>query len=109
MVLLFATMAFHAFFGIAIMSSTALLVPRWFGLMGRTWSPDALLDQQLGGQLAWGIGEIPVVLLAVGVAMAWRSADERVAERSDRQAERDHDAELDRYNAMLAGFNDDAR
>jgi putative copper resistance protein D len=106
MVLLFATMAFHAFFGIAIMSSTALLVPRWFGLMGRTWNPDALLDQQVGGELAWGIGEIPVVLLAIGVAMAWRSADERVAERTDRQAERDHDAELGRYNAMLAGLDD---
>jgi putative copper resistance protein D len=77
--------------------------------MGRTWSPDALLDQQIGGQLAWGIGEVPVVLLAIGVAMAWRSADAKVAERTDRQAERDHDAELDRYNAMLAGFNDDAR
>jgi cytochrome c oxidase assembly factor CtaG len=109
MVLLFATMAFHAFFGIAIMSSTALLVPRWFGLMGRSWSPDALLDQQIGGQLAWGIGEIPVVLLAIGVAMAWRSSEERVAERQDRQAERDHDAELDRYNAMLAGLDGDRR
>ena len=105
MVLLFATMAFHAFFGIAIMSSTALLVPRWFGLMGRPWSPDALLDQQVGGELAWGIGEIPVVLLAIGVAVAWRAADERVAERSDRQAERDHDAELEGYNAMLAGLD----
>jgi putative copper resistance protein D len=106
MVLLFTTMAFHAFFGIAIMSSTALLVPRWFGLTGRLWSPDALLDQQLGGQLAWGIGEIPVLLLAIGVAMSWRSAEERIAERTDRQADRDHDAELERYNAMLAGFGD---
>ena len=109
MVLLFATMAFHAFFGIAIMSSTALLVPRWFGLTGRTWSRDALLDQQVGGQLAWGIGEIPVVLLAIGVAMAWRSAEERIAERTDRQAERDHDAELEGYNAMLAGLDKDRR
>ena len=109
MVLLFATMAFHAFFGIAIMSSTALLVPRWFGLMGRPWSPDALLDQQVGGELAWGIGEIPVVLLAIGVAMAWRTAEERVAERTDRQAGRDHDAELEGYNAMLAGLERDRR
>lgn len=106
MVLLFTTMAFHAFFGIAIMSSTALLVPRWFGLTGRLWSPDALLDQQVGGQLAWGIGEIPVLLLAIGVAISWRSAEERIAVRTDRQADRDHDAELERYNAMLAGYGD---
>ncbi len=109
MVLLFATMAFHAFFGIAIMSSTALLVPRWFGLTGRMWNADALLDQQVGGELAWGIGEIPVVLLAIGVAMAWRRSEERVAERTDRQADRDHDAELERYNAMLAGLDDGDR
>jgi putative copper resistance protein D len=75
--------------------------------MGRPWSPDALLDQQIGGELAWGIGEIPVVLLAIGVAMAWRRSEEKVAERSDRQADRDHDAELTRYNAMLAGLDAD--
>ncbi len=101
-VLLFATMAFHAFFGVAIMSSEVLLVPRWFGLMGRDWGPDALADQQYGGQLAWGIGELPVVFLAIGVILGWRRADTREARRKDRQADRDDDAELRAYNAMLA-------
>ncbi|MFS0702878.1 cytochrome c oxidase assembly protein, partial [Cellulomonas sp. 179-A 4D5 NHS] len=32
--LLFATMAFHAFFGVALMSGEALLVADWFGLLG---------------------------------------------------------------------------
>ncbi|MFW2512743.1 cytochrome c oxidase assembly protein [Demequina sp. SO4-13] len=101
-VLLFATMAFHAFFGVSLMSSEVLLAPRWFGLMGREWGPDALADQQYGGQLAWGIGELPVVLLAIGVIVAWRKADAREARRTDRQADRDDDAELRAYNAMLA-------
>ncbi len=100
-VLLFATMAFHAFFGVALMMSESLLVPRWFGLMGRTWGADALGDQQLGGQIAWGIGEIPVFLLAIGVVAAWRRADAKVAKREDRKADRDDDAELRRYNEML--------
>src|SRR5690606_36940601 len=104
--LLFATMAFHAFFGVAIMSSEALLVPRWFGLMGRDWGPAALTDQQYGGQIAWGIGELPVLVLAIGVFIAWRRSDTREARRKDRQADRDGDAELERYNAMLASLRD---
>jgi putative copper resistance protein D len=103
-VLLFATMAFHAFFGVAIMSSEVLLAPRWFGLMGRDWGPDALADQQFGGQLAWGIGELPVLLLAIGVMVAWRKADARESRRKDRQADRDDGEELRRYNEMLASM-----
>ncbi len=106
LVLLFATMAFHAFFGIALMSSTALLVPRWFGLMGRDWGSDALTDQQFGGQIAWGLGEIPVFLVAIAVVAAWRRDDVKVAMRSDRKADRDDDAELRSYNAMLGQLED---
>jgi cytochrome c oxidase assembly factor CtaG/putative copper export protein len=100
-VLLFATMAFHAFFGVALSSSQALLAPRWYGLMGRTWGPDALTDQQFGGSLAWGLGEIPIVLLAIVVLVQWSRDDARESKRKDRQADRDDDAELRRYNAML--------
>jgi cytochrome c oxidase assembly factor CtaG/putative copper export protein len=100
-VMLFATMAFHAFFGVALLSSEVLLAPRWFGLMGRDWGADALADQQYGGQIAWGIGELPVLLLAIGVMMAWRQADTREGTRKDRQADRDGDAELKAYNEML--------
>lgn len=101
-VLLFATMGFHAFFGVTLMASNVLLAPTWFGLMGRDWGADAISDQQYGGQIAWGIGELPTVLLAIGVVVAWRSADTRESKRKDRQADRDDDAELKRYNAMLA-------
>jgi putative copper resistance protein D len=104
-VLLFATMAFHAFFGVALTSSQALLAPRWYGLMGRPWGPDALTDQQYGGSLAWGLGEIPVVLLAIVVLVQWSRDDARESKRKDRQADRDDDAELRRYNAMLGKFS----
>lgn len=101
LLLLFATMAFHAFFGLAIVSSEALLVPRWFGLLGRTWGPSALADQQAGGAIAWGISELPMLVLAIAVAVAWTRDDERTARRRDRAADRDGDAELTEYNAML--------
>jgi putative copper resistance protein D len=102
LVLLFATMAFHAFFGVTLTSGTALLVPDWFGLMGRPWGASAIEDQQTGGAVAWGIGELPTLLLAVGVAISWARSDAREAKRSDRKAERDGDAELEAYNKMLA-------
>jgi putative copper resistance protein D len=108
-VLLFATMAAHAFFGVTMTSSMVLLAPTWFGLMGRTWGPDAITDQQYGGQLAWGMGELPVVLLAILVVTAWRQSDARETVRLDRKAERDHDADLTAYNEMLAKVAQDDR
>ena len=72
--------------------------------MGRTWGPDAITDQQYGGQLAWGMGELPVVALAIGVFVAWRRADDRDARRLDRKADRDGDADLRAYNEMLANI-----
>jgi putative copper resistance protein D len=100
-VLLFATMAFHAFFGVALTSSEVLLAPRWYGLMGRDWGADAIQDQQFGGAFAWGLGEFPVLILAIGVLVAWRRADARTAVRLDREAVRTGDADLTAYNAML--------
>ena len=85
-----------------LLMSTVLLAPTWFGLMGRDWGADAITDQQYGGQIAWGIGELPVLLLAIGIVTAWRRADAKETRRKDRQADRDHDAELRAYNEMLA-------
>ncbi|MCB7134983.1 bifunctional copper resistance protein CopD/cytochrome c oxidase assembly protein [Cellulosimicrobium marinum] len=102
LLLLFATMAFHAFFGVALTSGEVLLVPEWFGLLGREWGPSAIEDQQRGGGVAWGIGELPTLALAIVVAVMWTRSDEREARRHDRQADRDGDAELGEYNAMLA-------
>ena len=76
-------------------------VADWFGLMGRPWGPSALVDQQLGGSVAWGIGELPTLALAIGVAFAWSRDDERTARRRDRRVDRAGDPELDEYNAML--------
>jgi putative copper resistance protein D len=102
LLLLFATMAFHAFFGVVLTSGTDLLAADWFGNMGRPWGPSAIEDQQRGGGVAWGIGELPTVLLAIAVAIMWTRSDEREARRRDRRADRDGDAELAEYNAMLA-------
>lgn len=101
LLLLLATMAFHAFFGLAIMSNTGLLLADWYGAMGRSWGLPPLEDQQYGGGIAWSVGEIPTVILAIVVAIQWARSDEREAKRRDRAADRDGEAELAAYNQML--------
>lgn len=103
LVMLFATMTFHAFFGISLIQGTAVLARQYFGGLGRTWgSQDLLADQRFGGGLAWGIGELPTLALALIVAWQWTQSDAREARRQDRAADRDGDADLKAYNAMLA-------
>ncbi|UKA56726.1 cytochrome c oxidase assembly protein (plasmid) [Arthrobacter sp. FW305-BF8] len=102
LLLLLATMAFHAFFGVTLMGSTTLIQPDWFTALGRDWGLPALEDQQKAGAITWGIGEVPTLLLAIGVAVMWSRSDARETRRLDRAADRNNDADLDAYNAMLA-------
>ena len=101
LLLLFATMAFHAFFGVALISMESLIAADYFGALGLPWGVDALADQHTGGEITWGIGELPSITLAVALAVGWIRSDRRTAKRLDRRADRDDDAELAAYNAML--------
>jgi putative copper resistance protein D len=88
--LLFATMPFHAFLGVAIMSvesnGTGLLSPEhYLPLIGRA---DAVFQQQVGGGLIWASGDL-VGLLFIGVAVVqWMQASDREAQREDRRLDR---------------------
>lgn len=107
LLMLFATMAFHAFFGVALISSTTVLAEDYWTSVERPWGGTLLEDQKLGGGLAWGFGEVPTLALAVILAVQWARSDDREARRRDRRAERDGDAELVAYNAMLAKIAQD--
>ncbi|WP_263299293.1 bifunctional copper resistance protein CopD/cytochrome c oxidase assembly protein [Leifsonia poae] len=102
LLLLLGTMAFHAFFGLSIMTNQGLLLADWFGAMGRTWGATPIVDQQTGGGIAWSVGEIPTVILAIVVAIQWSRTDDRETKRRDRNADRTGEAELNEYNAQLA-------
>jgi putative copper resistance protein D len=102
LLLLIATMAFHAFFGLSLMSANGLLLADWYGAMGRTWGQSPLDDQQTGGAIAWGIGEIPTALLTIMVAVQWSRSDAKDAKRLDRASDRTGGADIDAYNDMLA-------
>ncbi|MFM5903623.1 MAG: cytochrome c oxidase assembly protein [Microbacteriaceae bacterium] len=102
LMLLIGTLAFHAFFGLALMDGTALLLPEWYGAMGRTWGSTPLADQHDGGAIAWGIGELPTAVLTIIVSVQWARADQRESTRLDRASDRTGNQDLEEYNAMLA-------
>jgi len=101
LMLLIGTMAFHAFFGLGLMNEKSLLLADWFGAMGRTWGDDPLADQAIGGAFAWGVGEIPTIVIALVVVTQWSRSDDRERKRLDRASDRTGNRDLEDYNQML--------
>lgn len=102
LVVLLATISFHAFFGVILTQSTELLAPDYFGRLDLQWMTDPAADQRKGGAIAWGVGEAPTLVLAMAVAWQWMRSDGRETTRRDRRADRDGDLELEAYNRHLA-------
>jgi cytochrome c oxidase assembly factor CtaG/uncharacterized membrane protein len=99
--IIFASVPFHAFFGVALMSSNSLIGGDFYRTLSLPWLADPLRDQQLGGGLAWASGELPLLLVVIALLVQWSRQDERSARRDDRRADADGDADLGAYNAML--------
>ncbi|MGW1677956.1 cytochrome c oxidase assembly protein [Saccharopolyspora sp. NPDC002376] len=99
--LVFASMPFHAFFGIALMMSTNVIGGDFYRGLDLPWFTDLLADQRLGGGLAWASGEIPLVVVMLALLIQWSRADDRAARRIDRKADADGDADLVAYNEMF--------
>lgn len=100
--MLLASMPFHAFFGVALMSADTVIGEQFFRQLALPWVPDLLADQSLGGGIAWASGEAPLLVVLAALLVQWSRADQRDAARRDRHADRDGDAELAAWNAMLA-------
>ncbi|MEI9907835.1 MAG: cytochrome c oxidase assembly protein [Actinomycetota bacterium] len=108
-VILFAAMSIHAFFSIALLSTSSLLDNGYYVQLHRPWATDLLSDQHLGGSIGWAMGEIPILLALVATFILWMRDDSRETRRIDRTAERkaamgqpDELAEYNQYLASLA-------
>lgn len=100
--ILLVAMPFHAFFAIAVMSSSTVLGGDYYELLARPYATDLLEDQYLGGSLAWAFGEIPMLIVGLAVLAQWWTSDQRVARRRDRHEDRNpENSDLARYNEML--------
>ena len=102
--MLLGALPFHAFFGLALMNSRTVLGEVWFQNLRLPWVSSLLSDQHVGGGIAWGGSEIPLVVVIISLLAQWSKGDEREARRTDRRAELDDDADLTAYNAMLARY-----
>ena len=99
--LLFAVMPFHAFFGLSMMSSESTVGENFYRSLALPWVPDINADQHLGGAIAWGASEIPLVMVVIALVTQWARQDRRDAARSDRHADAGYDDDLEAYNNML--------
>ena len=102
MLLLFLALAVHGIFAVILMMGTVPLAQEWYGIVRPPWVSDPLQDSLYGGQVAWGLSEIPTLIVMIVIAVQWSRSDDREAVRRDRQADRDGDAELNAYNDRLA-------
>ncbi len=100
--MVFASLPLHAFFGVVLMGMQTVLGETFYRSLLLSWHTDLIGDQRLGGGIAWAAGEVPLVLVMIALLIQWRRSDQRTATRLDRAADRDDDAELAAYNAMLA-------
>ena len=87
-VIVLAAMSIHAFFSVALMSSTNLIDKGYFASLKTPWLNDFLADQRLGGSVGWAMGEIPILLALVVTFISWVKDDSREARRIDRNTAR---------------------
>ena len=108
LITLLVTLAFHAFFGVALVSATWLIAPDWYGALGMYTTDQLALIQERGATIMWAVSEIPTFFYAILMATMWMKSEDRRARQFDRKAERDGGAELAAYNAYLASLRGDA-
>ncbi len=104
-VILFAAMSIHAFFSVALMSSSTLIDAGYFASLKSPWLPDLLADQRIGGSIGWAMGEVPILLALVATFISWMRDDSRETMRIDRNTARaaamGQPDELATYNKYL--------
>jgi putative copper resistance protein D len=105
-VILFAAMSIHAFFAIALISTSTVIDQGYFASLQTPWNLDLLADQHAGGSIAWAMGELPILLALVATFIQWMRDDKRETKRIDRNEARlaamGEPDELAQYNAYLS-------
>jgi putative copper resistance protein D len=109
-VILFAAMAIHAFFSIALLSTTTLIDKGFYSSQNIPWLSSAILDdQRAGASVSWAMGEIPIILALIATFILWMRDDAKETRRIDRNEERmaamGEPDELAQYNQYLQSLN----
>ncbi|HEX6351617.1 cytochrome c oxidase assembly protein [Actinophytocola sp.] len=104
--MVFASLPFHAFFGVILMGKQTVIGQEFYQRLALPWTADLMSDQRLGGGIAWAAGELPLLIVLVALLVQWARADDREARRQDRRADTEGDEDREAYNAMLKKLSD---
>ena len=85
LLMVLATVPFHAFLGIALTTGSEPLAVEWYESVVRPTTSTILEDQRVGGAIMWGGGEILTLTAAAVVMVQWMREDRREAARLDRR------------------------
>jgi cytochrome c oxidase assembly factor CtaG len=88
MLTVFATLPFHAFLGVTIMSMSGLIAADWYTAQARTWGGTPAQDQELAGGLLWGAGDVVALVIFGVLFVQWVRQSQREAAREDRRLDR---------------------
>ncbi len=84
-----------------MMTKTTAVGGNYYSLMALPWLSSLTDDQHLGGAIAWGASEVPLVMVVIALVAQWARQDRRTSARSDRHADAGYDDDVDAYNDML--------
>jgi putative copper resistance protein D len=80
--------------GLAIYFAPTVLYAH-YATIERSWGPNALIDQQIGGVVMWGAGDLLLLVGVHAVVVAWMRADARRSLRFDARSSATMAAEAD--------------
>jgi putative copper resistance protein D len=100
MLTVFATLPFHAFLGVTIMTMNGLIAQDWYLGLFRAWPPTPEEDQRIAGGILWGSGDVIALVIFAVLFAQWVRQSQAEARREDRR--------LDREEAALARERDEA-
>jgi putative copper resistance protein D len=75
-------MPINAAVGLIIYFAPSVIYPH-YATLARTWGPDALTDQKVGGAVMWGAGDLVLLATVPLIIGAWMRAEDRMTARSD--------------------------
>lgn len=93
----FIEMQVHAVFGLVLLVIATPLFS-WYAGRSETWGISPVVDQAIGGGVAWAYGGLPLFIVLIVTLSKWWSRDQR----SSRRREEIEDEQLRLHNAALA-------
>lgn len=76
---------FHAFLGLAVLSSKKVIGGEVYSAIHRPWGASPLADQRVGAAILWAVGDLFGLVAGAVVVVQWIHQDERRQAREDQR------------------------